>query len=405
MALTELQCKSAKPKEKPYRLFDRDGLYLEVMPNGSKYFRMKYRFADKEKRLAFGVYPEVSLKDARDKREDARKLVAKGVDPSEAKKAEKIAQAGSDSFEAVAREWHAKNLHTWTPKHGVAILVRLEQNIFPWLGKKPIDHITAPDLLAVLRRMESRGALETAHRMRATCGQIFRYGIATGRCERDVAHDLQGAIAPPQKTHFATITDPKQIGGLLRAFETYEGTFAVKCALKLAPMLFVRPGELRHAEWAEFDLVKAEWRIPAEKMKMRVQHIVPLPTQAVAILQELQPLTGYGAAAKYVFPSARTQTKPMSDNTLLAALRRMGFEKDVIVTHGFRHMASTLLNEQGWNRDAIERQLSHGERNKVRAAYNHAEYLPERRRMMQAWADYLDELKKTGQLINMRKKG
>ncbi|MFO0500402.1 MAG: tyrosine-type recombinase/integrase, partial [Pseudomonadota bacterium] len=402
MKLTNAKCLNAKLLDKPYKLFDGDGLYLQVAKagtQGGKYWRFKYMFAGKERLMAFGTYPEISLADARERRNAARKLVANGVDPSEAKKAEKVALAGSDSFEAVAREWHTKNLHTWADKHGVAILARLQQNIFPWLGKKPINQISAPDLLAVLRRMEGRGALETSHRMRATCGQVFRYGIATGRCERDPSQDLKGAIAPPEKTHFATITDPKQIGGLLRAMDGYEGSHIVRCALKLAPMLFVRPGELRHAEWAEIDLDKAEWRIPAHKMKMRVQHIVPLPTQAMAVLEELHALTGHGDAAKYLFPSIRTYTKPMSDNTLLAALRRMNYPKEMLVTHGFRAMASTLLNEQGWNRDAIERQLSHGERNNIRAAYNHAQYLPERRQMMQAWADYLDALRVGGKVI------
>jgi len=313
MALTNIKCQNAKMLEKPYKLYDGDGLYLHVAKagtKGGKYWRFKYRFNGRERLIAFGTYPELSLADARELRNEARKQVAKGIDPSAAKKAEKIARAGTDSFEAVAREWHAKNLHTWTPKHGVAIMLRLEQNIFPWLGSKPINHITAPELLTVLRRMEARGALETAHRVRASCGQVFRYGIATGRCERDPSQDLRGAIAPPQKTHFATITDPKQVGAMMRSIDSYEGTFAVKCALKLAPMLFVRPGELRRAEWAEFDLDKAEWRIPAEKMKMRVQHIVPLPTQAVEVLKELQPLTGYGTAAKYLFPSTRNFPSP-----------------------------------------------------------------------------------------------
>ncbi|RYG59038.1 MAG: DUF4102 domain-containing protein [Alphaproteobacteria bacterium] len=393
MALTELQCKSAKPKDKAYRLFDRDGLYLEVAPNGGKYFRMKYRVDGKEKRLAFGVYPDVSLKDARERRDEARKQMTKGVDPSAAKKAEKVSRAGADSFEAVAREWQAKNLHMWTPKHGEAILTRLAQNIFPWLGAKPINQITPPELLVVLRRMEGRGAIETAHRVRASCGQVFRYAIATGRLERDPSQDLRGAIPPVKKAHFPTLTDPKAIGGLLRAIDGYEGHFPTKCALKLAPLLFVRPGELRHAEWSEFDIEKAEWRIPAGKMKMRVQHLVPLSKQALAVLEELRPLTGHGSAAKYLFPSVRTLAKPMSDNTVNSALRRMGFEKDVIVGHGFRAMASTLLNEQGWKWDAIERQLAHAERNSVRASYNYAEYMVERRAMMQGWADYLDGLR------------
>lgn len=393
MQLSDLKVKLAKPQEKIYRLFDGRGLYLEVNPNGGKYWRFKYTFLGKERRLSLGVYPDIGLADAREYREAARKLVAKGIDPFEQRKAERISRAGGDSFEAIAREWHARNIHTWTPKHADTILKRLEMNVFPWLGGKPIDHIKAPMVLEVLRRMESRGALETAHRVRTICSQVFRYAVATGRLEHDVTIYLKGAISPPIRQHFPTILNPDEIGGLLRAIDVYEGSFAVKCALQLAPLLFVRPGELRHAEWKEFDFAKAEWRIPAEKMKMRVPHLVPLPRQAIAILKELEPLTNYGSLARYLFPSIRSMLKPMSDNTLLAALRRMGYEKDVIVTHGFRAMASSLLNEQGWNRDAIERQLSHGEKNKVRAAYNHAQYLDERRKMMQAWADYLDELK------------
>lgn len=393
MLLSEVKVRHAKPQEKIYRLFDGRGLYLEVNPAGGKYWRFKYRFNGKERRMAFGVYPDVSLAQARDRREDARKLVANDVDPAEMKQAEKASRGEANSFEAVAREWHARNVHMWTPEHGASILKRLEQNIFPWLGSKLVQQISPPDLLAVLRRMEGRGALETAHRVRASCGQVFRYAIATGRLDRDPSQDLRGAIPPAKRKHFSTITDPKLIGGLLRAIEGYEGSLPVKCALKLGAMLFVRPGELRHAEWSEFDLEKAEWRIPAGKMKMRVQHIVPLPTQAIELIQEIQPLTGYGASAKYLFPSIRASNKPMSDNTVNSALRRLGYEQDVLVGHGFRAMASTLLNEQGWNRDAIERQLAHAERNNVRAAYNYAEYMPERRKMMQHWADYLDELK------------
>lgn len=393
MMLNELKVKNAKPKEKLYRLFDGRGLYLEVNPAGGRYWRFKYRFNDKERRMGFGVYPDIGLADARERRDQARKLIANGVDPAEAKQAAKVSRAGGDSFEAIAREWHSKNLHMWTEAHGISILRRLEQNTFPWIGAKPIKQITPPEMLSVLRRMEERGAVETAHRMRSSCGQIFRYAIATGRIESDPCRDLIGAIAPVKKRHFPTITDPTLIGGLLRAFENYEGGFATKCALKLAPMLFVRPGELRHAEWSEFDFEKAEWRIPGKKMKMRVQHIVPLPTQAIAIIKELKALTGEGAAAKYLFPSVRSYSRPMSDNTINSALRRMGFEKDLIVGHGFRAMASTLLNEQRWKPDAIERQLAHSERNNVRAAYNYAEYLPERREMMQGWADYLDKLR------------
>ncbi len=403
--LTDTATKNAKPKDKPYRLADEKGLYLEVKPNGSKYFRMKYRFDGKEKLLAFGVYPETSLKEARDKRDEARKQLAQGIDPSENRKAMKAAQAADgDTFEVIAREWHSKFSPNWTPEHGERILRRLEADIFPWLGNRPIREITAPELLACLRRVESRGALDTAHRAHQNCGQVFRYAVATGRAERDPCGDLKGAMPPVKDRHHASITDPKAIGDLLRAIEGYKGAYVTKAAMGLAPLVFVRPGELRQAEWAEIDLDKAEWRIPAEKMKMRDPHIIPLSTQAVAILRELHPLTGRG---RYVFPSARTPNgdRCMSENAVLAALRRLGYGKEEMTGHGFRSMASTLLNEQGWHRDAIERQLAHAERNAVRAAYNYAEHLPERRKMMQAWADYLDGLKKGAEVIPFKRAG
>jgi integrase len=401
--LTDTACKNAKAREKAYRLSDEKGLYLEVMPNGSKYFRLKYRFDGKEKRLAFGVYPETGLKDARQKREEARKALSQGIDPGEQRKAMKAAQAGADSFEAVAREWFAKFSPNWTVEHGERILRRLERDIFPWLGKRPTGEISAPELLACLRRIESRGALDTAHRAHQNCGQVFRYAVATGRAERDPCGDLRGALPPVRDKHHASITDPKAIGDLLRAIEGYKGAYVTKAAMSLAPLVFVRPGELRQAEWAEFNLDGAEWRIPAEKMKMRDPHIVPLSTQALGVLRELHPLTGRG---RYVFPSARTPSgdRCMSENAVLAALRRLGYGKDEMTGHGFRSMASTLLNEQGWHRNAIERQLAHAERNAVRAAYNYAEHLPERRKMMQAWADYLDGLKQGADVIPLHRK-
>lgn len=394
MPLTDLAVRKAAVRDKPYRLSDEKGLYLEVALSGSKYWRWKFRFAGKEKRLALGVYPEVSLAEARAARDGARKLLASGVDPSEARKAQKASRVelAENSFEAVAREWFAKYAPTWVDTHSEKIIRRLERDIFPWVGSRPIDKVTAPILLVCLRRIEDRGAIETAHRALQNCGQVFRYAIATGRAERDVSADLRGALSPVVESHHASITDPKAIGALLRSIEGYEGSLVTKCALRLAALLFVRPGELRKAEWAEFDLDKAEWRIPAKRMKMREVHIVPLATQAMAILRDLQALTGHG---RYVFPGARTNGRPMSENTVNAALRRLGYAKDEMTGHGFRSMASTILNEQNWSRDAIERQLAHGERNNVRAAYNFAEYLPERRRMMQAWAEYLDSMTAT----------
>ena len=398
MPLTDTAIRNAKLREKQYKLYDEKGLYL-LINNAGKYFRYNYRFDGKRKTLALGVYPTVKLQDARTKRDEARKLIVNGVNPAQYRKETKAMQAtqAANSFEVVAREWFTKNKPKWTKKHGETIIRRLELNIFPWLGGNPIANITAPKLLAVLRKIESRGAIETAHRVKQICGQVFRYAIATGRAWRDPSADLKGALAPTIQKSMATITDPKKIGELLRVIDGYQGYFITKCALLLAPLVFVRPGELRHAEWSEIDLDKAEWRIPAEKMKMKSPHIVPLARQAVEVLREIQPLTGQG---RYVFPSVRTNSRPMSENTVLAALRRMGYTKDEMTGHGFRAMASTTLHEQGWRSDVIERQLAHAERNSIKAAYNHAQHLPERRKMMQWWADYLDGLKTEGQAVS-----
>ncbi len=391
MPLNDVTCRNAKPREKAYKLSDEKGLYLFIRPNGSKSWRLKYRFLGKEKTLSIGLYPDVGLAQARAARERARKQLAENADPGYAKQLSKRSakEAAENSFEAIAREWFTKFSTKWSDSHAKRILRRLEKDVFPWIGKRPIAEIAAQELLTLLRRMENRGAIETAHRANQNCGQIFRYAIATGRAERDPSADLKGAIPPPKKKHHASIIKPSQIGELLRAIDGYHGHFVTKCALRLAPLVFVRPGELRHAEWSEIDLDKAEWRIPAEKMKMRVMHIVPLSKQAIEVLYELQALTGDG---KYVFPSVRSAKRPMSENTVLGALRRLGYTSTEMTGHGFRSMASTLLNEQGWNPDAIERQLAHGERNTVRAAYNYAEYLPERKKMMQEWADYLEGL-------------
>lgn len=399
MPLTDTAIRNAKPSDKAQRIFDGKGLYLEIAPSGGKWWRLKYRFAGKEKRISLGVYPEVTLKDARDRRDTARRQLANGIDPSVHKQATKTLQGinSENSFEIVAREWFSKYKPIWAESHSEKIIRRLEKEIFPWIGKRPISEITAPELLATVRRIESRGVLETAHRALQNCGQVFRYAVATGRAERNPATDLRGALPPTKVKHHASITEPKEIGALLRAIEGYQGSIVTKAALQLAPLCFVRPGELRHAEWAEFDLDNAEWRIPAARMKMREQHIVPLSNQAISILKELGPLTGGG---KYVFPGARTNGRPMSENTVNAALRRLGYSGTEMTGHGFRSMATTLLNEQGWNRDAIERQLAHAERNSIRAAYNYAEYLPERRKMMQAWADYLIGLTRGATVIS-----
>ena len=389
MALTATTIKTCKPKDKAYKLTDGGGLYLLVSPSGGKWWRFDYRFQSKRKTLSMGVYPAISLKDARDRRDEAKKQLANGIDPAMVRKSQKHQQSQPNTFEAVAREWHAKFKPGWSDSHANRLLRLLERDIFPWLGSMPVSDVSSPLLLQTIRRIETR-SLDTAHRAMQNCGQVFRYAIATGRQQNDPTHALKGAIPPIRDNHFASITHPEQIGPLLRAIEGYKGEFITQSALRLGPLVFVRPGELRHAEWSEINLEIGEWRIPSEKMKMGQPHIVPLARQSIVLLTDLQPLTGTG---KYLFPSVRSLDRPISENTINAALRRLGYTKDEMTGHGFRSMASTLLNEQGWNRDHIERQLAHAERNKIRAAYNYADYLPERRKMMQAWADYLDTLK------------
>jgi Integrase len=398
--LTDTAIRNAKPGQKSYRMFDGGGMYMEVTPAGGKLWRLKYRFGGKEKRLALGAYPEVPLsqgnKDApnypgaRQKAFAARTLLAQGVDPATIKHAQKTAERiAGETFEFVARQWHEKFSTRWTPGHAARIMTSLQQDAFPWIGSKPIRSILPPEVLSVARRVESRGAIETAHRLVGNIGMVFRYAVASGLANSDPTRDLRGALSPTNEMHHASITAPKDVATLMQSIAGYKGSLVTRCALRLAPLVFVRPGELRHAEWPEFNIDTAEWRIPAVKMKMRAQHIVPLSRQALEVLKELRPLTGSG---RYLFPSERTSDRPMSDNTVNAALRRLGYSKEEMTGHGFRSMASTLLNEQGWNRDAIERQLAHAERNNVRAAYNFAEFLPERRKMMQGWADYLESL-------------
>lgn len=388
--LTDVATRQAKSKDKPYKISDSGGLYLLIKSTG-KYWRMNYRFAGKQKTLAIGVYPEISLREARRKRDDAKEQLAKDTDPSliKAIKKHEARHAVENTFQAIAMEWHAKNIHNWAASTAHNIKRYLEKDIFPWLGNRTIKDIGAPDLLAVLRKIESRGAHEKAQRCREYVGRVFRYAVATGRAERDPSNDLRGALTPVKVKHHASITDPKAIGALLRSIKGFNGSFITKCALQLAPLVFVRPGELRHAEWQEIFFDKVQWRIPDYKMKMRQLHIVPLSKQAIKILQSIHPLTGNG---KYVFPSIRSISRPMSENTINGALRRMGYEKNEMTGHGFRSMASTLLHEHDWQHAAIERQLAHSERNKVSAAYNYAEYLTVRSEMMQWWADYLDEL-------------
>jgi integrase len=398
MSLTEVEIRSAKAAEKPIKLFDGDGLYLLVNPNGSRWWRLKYRFAGKERGISLGVYPDVSLKRARAKRDEARRMVADGVDPSAERKTSKLAR--HETFKAIADEWLELQAKTLAPVTFNKARWMLTEFIYPRLGSRPINEITPPNLLTALRAIETRGKRETAHRTKQRVGQVYRYAIATGRAGRDISADLRGALAPVVAKNHAAITEPKAIGQLLRAIDGYGGQPVTHAALRLAPLVFVRPGELRQAEWSEIDLEAAEWRIPAQRMKMRELHVVPLSTQAVDILSGLLPLTGAG---RYVFPSLRTRDRPMSENTINAALRRLGYSNDEMTGHGFRAMASTCLNEQGWHPDVIELQLAHAERNKVRAAYNRAARLAERRKMLQAWSDYLDTLRAGAEILPFRR--
>jgi integrase len=392
MFLSDAKIRRTKPPDKQLKLFDGNGLFLLITPQGGRYWRFKYRFDGKEKLLALGTYPQISLAVARDRREEARRQVAQGIDPSAVRKAQKEAEtAAVETFEIIAREWYIRVLPTWTSGHAVTILSRMERDLFPWIGERPIKDVKAPELLTVLRRVESRGALESAHRIRTIAGQVFRYAVATGRAERDPSGDLRGALPQPGEKHLAAITDPKEVAPLLRAIDGYPGHFVTRCALQLAPLFFVRPGELRHAEWAEIDLDAATWTIPGHKMKGKVSHIVPLCHQAVEILTELKKLTGGG---QYVFPSLRSNARPMSENTVLAALRSMGYGKETMSGHGFRAMARTILDEAlRVKPELIEHQLAHAVRDPLGRAYNRTAHLDERRAMMQRWANYLDGIK------------
>ncbi|EHL31832.1 tyrosine-type recombinase/integrase [Legionella drancourtii] len=387
----EITFRNAKPEKKAYKISDEKGLFMYVTPQGNKYWRMKYRFGGKEKLLALGVYPDVTLAKARDKRNDARKLLVDKIDPGEHRKIMKQVadERSANSFEVVAREWFVKYSSNWVKSHADKIMQRFERDIFPWIGNKPIAEVTPPILLSVIRRIEERGALETAHRALSNCGQVFRYAIATGRAERDSSQDLKGALPPVKTKHFAAQTDPKNFGKLLRIIEDYEGSLIVRCALRLAPLVFVRPGELRHAKWEDIDFDAAQWSYIVTKTD--TPHIVPLATQAISILKELQPLTGNST---FVFPSARSNDRPMSDNAILAALRRLDISKEEATGHGFRATARTLLDEVlGVRPDIIEHQLAHAVRDPNGRAYNRTAHLSERKKMMQDWANYLDLLK------------
>lgn len=389
--LSDIQIKNAKPRAKTYKLTDGLGLQLEISPAGGKWWRLRYRFEGKEKRISLGTYPEVSLKDARERREVARKLVANGVDPSLARQAQKASRKESlaNSFEVVAREWFDRKEDDWVPSHGTRILRRLERDIFPKIGKMPVSDLTAQIFLSVLRKIEERGAIETAHRALQNCGKIMRYAVSTGRVERDPTSDLKDALKTAKPTHFASVTKPEEVGRLLPILDSYTGGYAVRAALKLAPLVFVRPGELRNAKWADIDLDKAEWRYLVPKTQ--TPHIVPLATQAVAILEELQPHTDH---SEFVFPGGRSPLKPLSENAVNAALRNLDIPSETLSGHGFRAMARTLLDEElHFPPHIIEQQLAHAVKDPLGRAYNRTAHLPERKKMMQAWADYLDGLK------------
>jgi len=394
MALTDTKVKQTKPKEKDFKLSDSGGLFLLVKKNGSKYWRLKYRIAGKEKLLSIGVYPTVTLKQARKARDHAKEQLEEGVDPSQAKKAKKAerVEALENNLEAIAREWHKQQALTWSPGYSDKVMRSMERDLFPYVGTLPLDDITPPQLLAVFRRVEERGATESAHRLKQTAGQIFRYGVATGRAQRDITPDLKGALAAHRKKHFPAITEPARVGRLLNMIDAYEGTPTVRAAMRLAPLVFVRPKELRHAEWSEIDFELAEWRIPGSKMKMGEDHIIPLSRQAIEILKEQEMLTGRWEG--YVFPSARSPRRPMSDNAILSAFRNMGISKDEMTGHGFRAMARTLLDEVLEERvELIEHQLAHAVKDSLGRAYNRTTHLPKRKEMMQRWANYLDQLR------------
>jgi integrase len=387
-SLSDAKVRNAKPRPKRYKLADGEGLFLLVMPSGSKYWRLKYFFGGKEKLLALGVYPDVNLADARERRAQARRVLAAGNDPAEVKKeAKRLEHFNSDkSFEVVAREWFDKCRHEWKPSSTATHSVRLERYLLPKLGRRPIAEITAPEVLAMLRIIEARGTLETARRVMQMCGKVFMYAIATGRAERNPVPDLRGALKSPVAKHYSSLR-ASELPEFLSKLESYDGTQQTRLALRFLLLTFVRTNELRGAQWTEIDWDKAEWRIPADRMKMKELHIVPLSHQAITVLRELEQQSGH---RQYVFPNQHTPTAFMSENTILYALYRMGYHSRA-TGHGFRSTASTILNEHGFRADVIERQLAHSERNSVRAAYNHAQYLPERRKMMQWWADYLEK--------------
>ena len=388
-SLTDAAVRGAKPREKAYKMADGEGMYLHVAPNGAKYWRLKYRVEGKERVHAIGIYPTVSLLAARKARDAIKDQIRAGLDPSHEKRRVKL-EAGlrrTNSFEAIAREWHDAKCQTWKSSYADGVIALIEKELLPALGARPIVEITPPELLAVLRKIEARGAFEMSKKSMQLAGQVFRFGVATGRCERDPTPDLKGALKTRKVKHMARVTEA-ELPELMRKIAAYDGEFQTRLALQFLALTFVRTGEMRFAEWSEIDEAKAEWRIPAERMKMPSPHIVPLSTQALELIRQLREINGRW---RWVLPSQSNTQKPISENTVLFALYRMGYHSRM-TGHGFRGLASTILNENGFEPDWIERQLAHTERNDVRAAYNHAQYLSERRRMMQWWGDYLDSV-------------
>jgi integrase len=402
MALSNTAIINAKAAEKPYKLYDTDGLFLQVTPKGGKWWRLKYRFDGKEKLLSLGTYPDISLSQARQKRDDAKKLLAIDIDPSENRKKTKAEKklSSENSFELVAREWWQSHMKNKADSHKEKVIRRFELYLFPWIGKKPISSITAPQILETLRRIEKQNKVETAHRTLQTAGQVFRYAVQTGRAERDVTADLKGALPATTVKHMAAFTEPKDVAELLRALDAFNGTLTVQCALRLAPLVFVRPSELRMAKWADIDLDAGTWQYLVSKTK--TDHIVPLSTQAIDILHEMHPVSGHG---QYVFQGGHSPLKPMSESAINAALKRMGYDtKKDITGHGFRAMARTILHER-LNIDPaiIEHQLAHKVPDTLGSAYNRTKFIEQRKGMMQVWADYLDELKAGAKVVSIQK--
>ena len=394
MALTELKIKSSKPDTTAYKLADEKGMYLLIQPSGGKLWRLDYRFDGKRKTLALGGYPDVTLAEARDRRDQARKLLAGGSDPGAVKKAQKAGrkEQAANSFEVTARRWHQKNTGKWSESYADKTIRMLERDVFPWIGSKPVVDLEAPEFLSVARRVEKRGHIDTAHRAIQLCGQVMRFAVAEGLVRRDPTGDLRGALVPVESNHMPSVTEPARVGQILQMFEAFTGSFQVQCALKLAPMVFTRPGELRRAKWSDINLDEAMWSIPAEVMKMREPHLVPLSSQAVEILKDLLPFSGH---LEYVFPGGRDPKRPMSDAAVNAAMRRLGIDtQNELTGHGFRAMARTILHERlGYEPDVIEQQLAHKTPGPLGAAYARAKFIDKRIKMMQAWADYLDKLR------------